>query len=99
VRPYGGLADQKLTTQFEFIRLVTISFNTKRYRRLRCLTVCASGAVGEGSHVLVIARLQTIGGSRFSGGERVSKGRHVGYGCVCYRLKFMWQTQLQDYTC
>ena len=87
VHSLGGLADTKLTTQFEFIGVITISFDIKCYRRFRYLTVRDSGGVGGGSYVFIIARLQAVGGNGFSDGERVSKGRHVGYGCDRYRLK------------
>ena len=69
-----GLMLRNLTTQLEFIRLITVAFDVECYRRLRCLTICET-AVGKGSHVLIIARLQTIGGG-FPNGEWVSEGGH-----------------------
>jgi hypothetical protein len=46
------------------------------------LTICDRGAIGKGSRVLIIDRIQTIDGIGFSGGEWVSEGRHV---VVCMR--------------
>jgi hypothetical protein len=51
-----GLMFRNLTTQLEFIRLITVAFDAERYRRLWRLTICES-AIGKGSRVLIIDRL------------------------------------------
>ena len=90
---------QKLTTQFKLIGLVAIALDAECYRWLCCFAICDRGAIGKWSRVVIVGRLETVGGCGFPGGEWISEGRHVVYVLVGYRAKSMHQTQCEYYEC